>query len=90
MFLLGGLKGAFRIDSKTGIIYVNQSLDREAVSSYTIYVRAANNITGQTSRQPPASHCACRDPSLVPVRINLIDINDNKPIFSYAVYNSCE
>uniref|UniRef100_A0A2K5UQL8 Cadherin domain-containing protein n=1 Tax=Macaca fascicularis TaxID=9541 RepID=A0A2K5UQL8_MACFA len=58
----------FTIDSKTGVIRPNISFDREKQESYTFYVKAEDG--GRVSRSSSAK-----------VTINVVDVNDNKPVF---------
>uniref|UniRef100_A0A2K6UWF0 Cadherin domain-containing protein n=1 Tax=Saimiri boliviensis boliviensis TaxID=39432 RepID=A0A2K6UWF0_SAIBB len=58
----------FTIDSETGVIRPNISFDREKQESYTFYVKAEDG--GRVSRS-----------SSVRVTINVVDVNDNKPVF---------
>ncbi|WKX99857.1 hypothetical protein Q1695_014605 [Nippostrongylus brasiliensis] len=57
---------AFGIDEKTGVIYVNENIDRELKSSYSL------TITAQDQGEPPLSSSAT-------VRISVTDVNDNAP-----------
>ncbi|VDM79434.1 unnamed protein product, partial [Strongylus vulgaris] len=57
---------AFGIDEKTGVIYVNENIDREVRSVYDI------TVTAQDQGKPPLS-------SSIPVRIHISDVNDNAP-----------
>ena len=64
----------FGIDSKTGMIFVNASLDYEKIREYVLAVRA------QDGGEPPlASQCL--------VNISVTDHNDNSPIFSSAKFS---
>uniref|UniRef100_A0A2K6AAD9 Cadherin domain-containing protein n=1 Tax=Mandrillus leucophaeus TaxID=9568 RepID=A0A2K6AAD9_MANLE len=58
----------FTIDSQTGVIRPNISFDREKQESYTFYVKAEDG--GRVSRSSSAK-----------VTINVVDVNDNKPVF---------
>ncbi|XP_005883245.1 PREDICTED: protocadherin-11 X-linked isoform X3 [Myotis brandtii] len=58
----------FTIDSQTGVIRPNISFDREKQESYTFYVQAEDG--GRVSRSSTAK-----------VTINVVDVNDNKPVF---------
>ncbi|XP_050997307.1 protocadherin-11 X-linked isoform X1 [Acomys russatus] len=58
----------FTIDPQTGVIRPNISFDREKQESYTFYVKAEDG--GRVSRSSTAK-----------VTINVVDVNDNKPIF---------
>ncbi|XP_041497154.1 protocadherin-11 X-linked isoform X6 [Microtus oregoni] len=58
----------FSIDPQTGVIQPNISFDREKQESYTFYVKAEDG--GRVSRSSTAK-----------VTINVVDVNDNKPIF---------
>ncbi|XP_062507613.1 protocadherin Fat 3-like [Corticium candelabrum] len=58
----------FVIDRLTGVITLNQSLDRESVSNYTLTVIATD--TGLPARS--VSH---------PLVVKITDVNDNEPVF---------
>uniref|UniRef100_A0A9L0IV93 Protocadherin 11 X-linked n=1 Tax=Equus asinus TaxID=9793 RepID=A0A9L0IV93_EQUAS len=58
----------FTIDPQTGVIQPNISFDREKQESYTFYVKAEDG--GRVSRSSTAK-----------VTINVVDVNDNKPVF---------
>ncbi|XP_053747411.1 protocadherin-11 X-linked isoform X3 [Panthera pardus] len=58
----------FTIDPQTGVIRPNISFDREKQESYTFYVKAEDG--GKVSHSSTAK-----------VTINVIDVNDNKPVF---------
>ncbi|XP_074179635.1 protocadherin-11 X-linked isoform X4 [Rhinolophus sinicus] len=58
----------FTIDPQTGVIRPNISFDREKQESYTFYVKAEDG--GRVSRS-----------STTKVTINVVDVNDNKPVF---------
>ncbi|KAM9041428.1 protocadherin-11 X-linked isoform 2-T2 [Megaptera novaeangliae] len=58
----------FTIDPQTGVIRPNISFDREKQESYTFYVKAEDG--GRVSRSSTAK-----------VTINVVDVNDNKPVF---------
>ncbi|KAM4817843.1 protocadherin-11 X-linked isoform 1-T1 [Thomomys bottae] len=58
----------FTIDPQTGVIRPNISFDRERQESYTFYVKAEDG--GRVSHSSTAK-----------VTINVVDVNDNKPVF---------
>nr|XP_044996323.1 protocadherin-11 X-linked isoform X1 [Jaculus jaculus] len=62
------VKDEFTIDPQTGVIRPNISFDREKQESYTFYVKAEDG--GRVSRS-----------SMAKVTINVVDVNDNKPVF---------
>jgi hypothetical protein len=64
---------SFRIDSTTGVIYSANFLDRETTSVYSFRVLAVDN------GDPPKTGTAS-------VTINIIDVNDNVPQFTKALY----
>ena len=74
--LLEGAEGKFAIDSQTGEIFTNGSLDREQVPSYTLLVEAVDN--------PNNSSFALS--SVVNVTVIIEDVNDNSPIFEQESY----
>uniref|UniRef100_A0A8C6U3J2 Protocadherin 11 n=1 Tax=Neogobius melanostomus TaxID=47308 RepID=A0A8C6U3J2_9GOBI len=61
-------KDHFIIDPQTGVIKPNITFDREQQSSYTFMVKAVDG------GQPPSS-------SYAKVTINVVDVNDNRPVF---------
>lgn len=63
----------FDIDKYTGSIYVTHELDYEKASSYRFRVKASN-LDQITS-------------SIVPVLIDVIDINDNQPLIQINILN---
>ncbi|XP_006921549.1 protocadherin-11 X-linked isoform X7 [Pteropus alecto] len=58
----------FTIDPQSGVIRPNISFDREKQESYTFYVKAEDG--GRVSHSSTAK-----------VTINVVDVNDNKPVF---------
>lgn len=64
----------FRIDSVTGAISVARQLDREARSSYSLLVQAADR--GSSPRTDQAT-----------VNIVLLDVNDCAPVFELSPYS---
>lgn len=75
--IIQGGEGVFVIDTSTGEIFTDSSLDRENVPSYNLVVSAADNpsnISDQLSAE-------------VNVSIVIEDFNDNVPIFSKEAYN---
>ncbi|TRY58859.1 hypothetical protein DNTS_034152 [Danionella cerebrum] len=71
----GNKKGAFRLDSQTGDIFVMEPLDYESASQHVLTVKAT--VTGKESLSDTAT-----------VTIRLLDLNDNSPAFSQKVYSS--
>ncbi|XP_062909211.1 protocadherin Fat 1 [Mobula hypostoma] len=69
----GNEHGKFRIDSKTGAMYVNGSLDYESCQEYYL------SIDGNREGKPLLSDTTT-------VIINVTDINDNPPTFGYSVH----
>ncbi|XP_019623295.1 PREDICTED: protocadherin Fat 4-like [Branchiostoma belcheri] len=66
--------GHFEIDAATGVVRTVQTLDREAIDSYTLTVQAADN----------------GDPSFTndtTVTITVEDENDNTPVFDSNLYS---
>ncbi|XP_013861891.1 protocadherin-11 X-linked isoform X2 [Austrofundulus limnaeus] len=61
-------KDNFIIDPQTGVIKPNITFDREQQSSYTFMVKAVDG------GQPPST-------SYAKVTINVVDVNDNRPVF---------
>ncbi|XP_072050702.1 cadherin-23-like [Amphiura filiformis] len=67
----GNVGNAFRIDPRTGVIYVNRPLDKETRSQYTLTVRASDNTGGLASNRRESS---------VEVVIEVLDSNEFAPI----------
>ena len=72
-----GTAGDFRVDSGTGGIFVNMSLDFERDQSYTIVIIAVDN--------PPMGSGPART-GIVTIPIFITDENDNSPIFDPDSY----
>ncbi|XP_071485882.1 protocadherin Fat 4-like [Diadema antillarum] len=66
--LSGDVNDDFALDEVTGVISVNSALDYERQSSYSLIIRAQDQ--GYSTQV-----------SSVTVTINIVDINDNSPIF---------
>nr|XP_014347267.1 PREDICTED: protocadherin-11 X-linked isoform X1 [Latimeria chalumnae] len=67
-------KDKFIIDPLTGVIRPNVSFDREQQGSYTFQVKAVDR------GKPPRS-------SVARVTINIVDVNDNRPVFVFPSNN---
>lgn len=74
--ILEGTEGKFVIDSQTGEIFTNGSLDREQVPSYSLLVEAVDN----------PDNFSLTLSSVVNVTILIGDINDNSPVFEQESY----
>lgn len=68
----------FRIDSTMGVIYTAGSLDRELLPTFNLTVEARD--TGMFGGR------AVSLVALTTVEVNLLDANDNRPVFHSAVY----
>ncbi|XP_043841192.1 cadherin-13 [Dromiciops gliroides] len=66
-------KGIFRINENTGSVSVMQTLDREAMATYQLFVETID-VSGKTIEGP------------VSLDIIVIDQNDNRPIFKEGPY----
>lgn len=79
------MDNSFYIDKTDGSIYTNKSFDREQQDSYVLTILASNNpdlyINSQTTK-----HAKSSDNSHVNVSINILDENDNAPLFERANY----
>ncbi|XP_043560438.1 protocadherin-11 X-linked isoform X1 [Chiloscyllium plagiosum] len=67
-------KGYFIIDPNSGVIKPNITFDREQQSSYTFQIMAVDGGRPQRS-------------SVARVTINVVDVNDNSPVFVYPPSN---
>ena len=64
----------FNINPSNGVLSIQQNIDREEVENITLMVEAQDNGI------PPAS-------SVATVHIEILDINDNQPVFDSEIYN---
>ncbi|KAK2891240.1 hypothetical protein Q8A67_013883 [Cirrhinus molitorella] len=71
----GNKRGAFRIDSRTGDIFVMEPLDYEESPQHYLTVKAS--ARGKQSLSDTAT-----------VTVHLLDINDNSPVFSQKIYSA--
>ncbi|PWA21050.1 hypothetical protein CCH79_00018825, partial [Gambusia affinis] len=69
--------GFFTMDRDTGHLYVTQELDREKQDMYMMLVKlqALARTEGGTNAEEPTD-----------IIINIIDQNDNKPVFNQSTY----
>ena len=74
-----GRKGDFRVDSYTGGIFVNRSLDYERDSEYTLTLIAVDSPTAGQGVQKTGE---------VVIPVFILDENDNSPIFDPAAYEA--
>ncbi|KAL3276606.1 hypothetical protein HHI36_011978 [Cryptolaemus montrouzieri] len=65
----------FSVDPDTGLISIADSLDRENISNYSLDILAKDNGLPELSRQTT-------------VYIDILDANDNPPLFSQANYTA--
>jgi hypothetical protein len=73
--IVGGIEGGeFQLNSKTGLISTTKPLDAEKSALHTLTVSALDQINRVTRRQ-----------SAVKVIIEVIDANDNAPIFECKI-----
>ena len=66
----GNEDGRFRINPRSGVLYVARTLDAEERSSYTLTVSALDQANAGARRQSSAK-----------VRVSVADVNDNDPTF---------
>ncbi|CAL4064073.1 unnamed protein product, partial [Meganyctiphanes norvegica] len=72
--LSGNEDGVFILDAHTGVLSTTEWLDRETKSSYVLTISAINKDS-RTSRKESTSK----------VVVNIIDMNDNSPIFDTPI-----
>ena len=78
----GNKDGNFRINPKSGVLYVERPLDAELKSAYSLTVTALDHANTGMRKQSSAK-----------VRIYIVDVNDNDPQFKVRtkviLYKSC-
>lgn len=98
----GNDQDLFTINIKTGLLQTKQSLDREAQSFHQLIVKATSNEDYVVSQLPKINHrnltqkfklerersYASDDHSLALVGIEILDLNDNEPIFDKELYRA--
>uniref|UniRef100_A0A7N6BHQ7 Cadherin-23 n=1 Tax=Anabas testudineus TaxID=64144 RepID=A0A7N6BHQ7_ANATE len=90
-YFIAGSDGNFDM-SLEGELKVLKILDREEVPAYSIIIKASSNRSWTPPRGKRAARTKAldptRDPSLLEVRIELEDINDQTPHFTKAEYTA--
>uniref|UniRef100_A0A1A9VG57 Cadherin domain-containing protein n=1 Tax=Glossina austeni TaxID=7395 RepID=A0A1A9VG57_GLOAU len=87
--LLGNEDGAFVVDRDTGDLYTNNSLDREVIDSYTLYILASIKRDLHISDDERAAFSIKsldRDNTVAKVLVTVLDENDNPPLFEREIY----
>ncbi|XP_032868636.1 cadherin-23 isoform X2 [Amblyraja radiata] len=74
--------------NRNGLLKVVKDLDRETNPFYTIIVKASSNRNWRSSRQKSRVFDPSTDLTLQEVRIILVDINDQPPIFTKSEYTA--
>uniref|UniRef100_A0A8C4R7S3 Cadherin-related 23 n=1 Tax=Eptatretus burgeri TaxID=7764 RepID=A0A8C4R7S3_EPTBU len=74
----GNVGGAFSIHTKTGLVTVNNVLDRERQAEYVLNIMARDN--------PENPSYARKDSNVL--LIHVLDENDNQPVFSKSTYEA--
>lgn len=87
----GNSDGNFGL-SLEGELKLHKDLDREEIPVYSIIIKASSNRSWTPPRGQRAARAKAldpsRDPSLLEVRIELEDINDQKPRFTKVEYTA--
>ncbi len=87
----GNSDGNFGL-SLDGELKLYKDLDREEIPVYSIIIKASSNRSWTPPRGQRAARAKAldpaRDPSLLEVRIELEDINDQKPRFTKVEYTA--
>ncbi|XP_071953449.1 cadherin-23-like [Antedon mediterranea] len=75
--LNGNIGNVFRIDPATGRLYLATTLDRESISTYNLSIQATDGAITADQMTSTAF-----------VMIQILDFNDNKPIFTNDIYTT--
>ena len=75
--ITGNSEARFHVDSNSGVIELRQPLDYEKTQRFTLTVQAEDSTTVFFRKSASAT-----------VVINVLDVNDNAPVFAPAVYSS--
>ncbi|XP_071953305.1 cadherin-23-like [Antedon mediterranea] len=98
----GNEKCTFHLQNNTGCITVvtsgDQSVDREDQANYTLIVKASNDMNYELGQKCPNDDLSLKtttstfdplnDQTLLQVKIEIIDENDNPPIFTEDTYTA--
>lgn len=87
--LLGNDNGAFYVDKKTGDVFTNQTLDREEIDTYHLYILASKKSDLHISRRQRdelSIDTLERDSTVAKIQVKVLDLNDNSPKFEQDVY----
>ncbi|XP_062865096.1 protocadherin Fat 1a [Trichomycterus rosablanca] len=71
----GNDRGAFSVDSNSGVIFVIAPLDYESSREFSLTVEATGGETSSLSDRAV-------------ININVTDVNDNSPVFGQSVYSA--
>ena len=71
-YSLNNESNTFNISSTTGTIVLTDTLDRETISEYALYVEASDDLNSD----------------LVLLIVSVEDVNDNAPVFSSSLYSA--
>jgi hypothetical protein len=91
-FLDGNIKTSFKIESRLnkGYIYTNKLLDREDRAYFELLIRASNRATSYNLNTKRRKKRAVEDASATVVKIYVMDVNDNTPVFVLPDYRACK
>lgn len=87
--ILGNEKSSFYVDKNSGDLFTNRMLDREDIDEYYLFILASEQSDMHISNKEQSqlsTEVLEHDRKVAKVRVRVLDINDNPPIFEQDIY----